>query len=404
MNSDQRSAIQFDTQWYARFARRIPDPVFPHCERHVFVCAVEDVPTGFPKDPNPRSQKIDRGIWREIKKHLLNEEGTPNTFHLKNKGITLIAERVERRTDDEYELAFERGQGIVDGAHTYELITQALPEIVELNKVRNDDVPPISQFVKLEVLTGVSSDLGPEIAGGLNTAVQVQEMSLADLRKEFDWIKEDLVGQPYSQQIAFRENENAAYDARDIVVLLDLFNIWDFPNDGAEHPVRAYTSKAQVLANYLKHRTHYEKLRPILKDILVLHDTVSMEARDKHNETGGKGGKLVFVETRNRSLYPFPFIGKQGKYRLVGGALFPMLAAFRWMVQVNPKSGNAEWRGGFPAVRAQWDQVGGEMMRATQSTSDELGRKPHAIGRSRNHWASLHKTVAHADLMKRAAV
>ena len=52
------------------------------------------------------------------------ERGRPNTLHLKNKGITLVAERVERRTDDEYELAFERGQGLVDGAHTYELIGQ----------------------------------------------------------------------------------------------------------------------------------------------------------------------------------------------------------------------------------------------------------------------------------------
>lgn len=386
-----------------RFARRFPDPVIPRCERHVFFCAVEDVPAGLPKDPNPRAQKIDKGIWREIKKHLLNEEGTPNTFHLKNKGITLIAANVERRADDEYELVFELGQGIVDGAHTYELITQALPEISEMNKGLGDEAAPMSQFVKLEVLTGVSPDLGPEIAGGLNTAVQVQEMSLADLRKEFTWIKEELAAQQYQDQIAFRENENAPYDARDIVVILDLFNILDFPNDGAEHPIRAYTSKAQVLANYLKHRTNYERLRPLLKDILLLHDIIGMEARDKHNETGGKGGKLVFVETHNRSPYSFPFIGKQGKYRLVGGALFPILGAFRWMVQLNPQSGTPEWRGGFPAVRALWDKVGGEMMRATQSTSDELGRKPHAIGRSRNHWASLHKTVANADLMKRAA-
>src|SRR3954467_84204 len=104
-----------------RFARRLPDPVFPNCERHIIMCAVTDLPLDLPRDPNPRAQNIDRGIWREIKKHLLNEEGTANTFHLKNKGITIIAERVEKRSDDEYELVIGPGQGIVDGAHTYDL-------------------------------------------------------------------------------------------------------------------------------------------------------------------------------------------------------------------------------------------------------------------------------------------
>jgi hypothetical protein len=367
------------------------------------MCAVADLPPGLPKDPNPRAQNIDRGIWRDIKKHLLNEEGTPNTFHLKNKGITIIAERVEKRSEDEYELIIAPGQGIVDGAHTYDLDIQCQNEIKELNKTRNGDEPPIAQFVKLEILTGVPSDLGPEIAGGLNTAVQVQQMSLADLRGKFDWMKDELQNAPYHGEIAFRENENATFDARDIVVILELFNIVDFPNDKDEHPVRAYMSKAQVLANYLASPGKYQNLRPIIKDVLSLHDLISMQARDKHNETGGKAGKLVFVESRSRPLYDFPFIGKQGKYRLVGGALFPMLAAFQWMVQENPKSGLMEWRGGFSNVKSLWDKVAGEMMRATQRTSEELGRKPHAIGRSRNHWATLHKTVAHEDLMRRAA-
>jgi len=76
------------------------------------MCAVTDLPADLPRDPNPRAQNIDRGIWREIKKHLLNEEGTANTFHLKNKGITIIAERVEKRSDDEYELVIGPGPSI----------------------------------------------------------------------------------------------------------------------------------------------------------------------------------------------------------------------------------------------------------------------------------------------------
>jgi hypothetical protein len=215
-----------------RFARRIPDPVFPECERNIFLCAIGDLPRGLPTDPNPRKPRIDRLIWREIKKHLFNEEGHPNSFHLKNKGITLIAQRVNKIGNErveKIELLFEKGQGIVDGGHTYELLMQNLNEIEDRNSNSNDDFSKISQFVKLEVLTGISSDLSNEIAGGLNTAVQVQEMSLMELENEFDWIKDELRGEHYADQIAYREGEAAQYDARDIIVLLDLFNVFDFP-------------------------------------------------------------------------------------------------------------------------------------------------------------------------------
>lgn len=385
-----------------RFVRRIPDPVFPQCERHVLVCPIGDLPEGLPMDPNPRKPRVDLSIWREIKKHLLNEEGTPNTFHLKNKGITLIAQRVNKIDDEKVELLFEPGQGIVDGGHSYDLILKNRGEIEDRNS-GNDNGSKISQFIKLEVLTGITPDLWPEIAGGLNTAVQVQEMSLMELADKFAWIKDELKGEPYLKQIAFQEGVSAPYDARDIVALLDLFNIADFPNTGSDHPVRAYTSKAVVLDNYRQKQKDYEKLRPILKDILILRDTIAYEARDKHTSAGGRGGKLAFVDARKRGLFEFVFIGKESKFELMGGALFPMLAAFRWMVEIDPATGLARWRDGFAAVKALWDMTGPELMRATQETSVELGRKPHAIGRSRNHWATLHKTVANADLMHRAA-
>lgn len=311
--------------------------------------------------------------------------------------------RVNKIDEEKIELVFEEGQGIVDGGHTYALLLQNLDEIEELNSNSNDDPSKISQFIKLEVLTGIAPDLSPEIAGGLNTAVQVQEMSLLELKDGFRWIQDELRHQQYADQIAYSENENLPYDARDIVGLLDLFNVFDFPNEQTEHPVRAYTSKAQVLANYKKNQERYEKLRPILRDILILHDTIAFEGRDKQNAAGGKGGKLEFVEKRKRGQFDFWFSGKKSRYRLTGGALFPMLAAFRWMVAINPTTGLAEWRGGFSAVKTLWDKTGPELMRATQNTSVELGRKPYAIGRSWNHWASLHKTVANADLMRRAA-
>ncbi len=113
----------------------------------------------------------------------------------------------------------------------------------------------------------------------------------------------------------------------------------------------------------------------------------------------GPGGRLVFVDQKKRGTYRFPFVRKEGKFALTRSALFPVLAAFRWMVDVDPKNGQARWAKGFEATLKLWRQVGGELMRATQATSEDVGRKANAIGRSRNHWPNLHNIVAKRSLM-----
>jgi hypothetical protein len=381
----------------SKFVRRLPDPVFGNgTDRHILMVAVEDVPIGLPTEPNPRAPNVEKSIWRDIRKHLLNEDGTPNTFHLKNKGITLIASKVEKLSEEKWEISFDEDDGIVDGGHTYRLICDCMGDLAKLN---DGNAAPAKQFVKIEILTGIDRELAIEIAGGLNTAIQVQTYSLENLRDRFKWIKDKVAGKPWVDDISFYENDDGKMDVRDILVILDLFNVKSFPNDGMVHPVRAYMSKAQVLDYYLAHDHEYTILHPILDDILWLYDTVQMEARDKHNEQGGKAGSLAFVENSARKPYRFPFVGKESEWRLSRAALLPMLAAFRWMVKINPETQLAEWDGGFATVRRVWDASGGELMGVTQETSDDNKRKVHAIGRAKNHWKTLHSVVAKKHLM-----
>ena len=382
----------------AHTPRRFPDAVFTNCVRHIFFCASTDLPEGLPKGANPRTQDdMDRGIYRDVRRSLLNEDCTPNSFHLKNKGITIIADAVEKDDDDALKVFFSTDeQGIVDGAHTYELMVRERDEI----RLRNrESESPITQFVKVEVLVGLPSGLVTEVAGGLNTAVQVQRMSLADLDNRFDWIKEELATAKFDLYIAFKQNERKDMDVRDVLRLLDLFNVAEFPNNGSAYPVRAYTSKEGVLKHYLdaNNDVHYRRLRPLLNGILRLHDTVSSQARELYNQGGGRrAGRLKFVEgpaAENRK-YVFPFIGEESDYRLSGGALLPMLGAFRALVTIDPSTNDLMWSGGYEAVLDQWRKAGRDLMDATQETSEELGRNPNAIGKSKKHWAFLHSLIS----------
>jgi hypothetical protein len=380
----------------ARISRRIPDPVFTGCNRHIFLCSVEDVPEGIPTDPNPREQNIDRGIYRDIKKHLLNQMGEANTFHLKNKGITILADEVQQQGHGEdFVVTFSEGQGIVDGGHTYNLIVTNQREVADINKVDNNS---IQQFVKIEVLTGYSSAIVLEVAGGLNTAVQVQQMSLTNLGGNFQWIKEELEHEPYFDHIAFKEGERRQFDVRDILVLLDLFNVAEYPTNfaaGPKYPIRAYSSKEAVLKSFKARPQNYEQIRPILKDILTLHDTISFEAAEQYSESGGRAGKLKFVEYSpdTKKPFDFPFIQENGQYRLFRSALFPMLGAFRYMVELDPATDQVHWKGGFDKVLELWEASGLSLMEATKRTCQELGYNLNAIGKSQNHWQSLYFEV-----------
>ena len=94
------------------------------------------------------------------------------------------------------------------------------------------------------------------------------------------------------------------------------------------------------------------------------------------------------------------FNNETGRDRLQSGAAYPMLAAFRWMVKENKKTGKYKWKGGFDSVLERWDEVKEELVKQTNDKSYEVNNNSNAIGKSRTHWSSLHQTVAFRDLIK----
>lgn len=374
----------------ADYSRRYPDPItkdvdekIPNLEHHLFICRAKNLPVNIPLDPNPRKQKTDKSVYRLVRDSLLADADL--TFHLKNKGITIIADSVKYSGDKRLsEVFFAEGQGIVDGGHTYRIVLENQSECSE------------NQYVKIEILTGVPDFLIEPIAQGLNTAVQVQEMSLANLRHEFDWIKALLKDEPYYAQISFRENEEGVFDIREIIGIMTMFNIELFPGQ-TDNPKIAYTSKAKCLELYIKHQDSYKKIKPLLKDILYLYDLIHLEAKKLYNESkGGKGGGLSFYKKKERAGgHKLIFSGTQTNYKLYDGALYPILGAFRFMVEKKKGQDVYSWKAeSFEDVQEIFRGIAGEMIYMTKNTSNNKGKNPNAIGKDDNHWDGLYKTLA----------
>jgi len=381
----------------APIARRLPDPVLGKeygITRHILFVPVSAVPEGIPLDPNARTPNLRKRVYRQVEDSLLDRgENIPGTFHLKHKGITMIAHSVDAigENKDAYEVTVRDGEGIVDGGHSYQLI---------LNHKDKPELPE-DQVVKFEILCGIPTDWIADIAGGLNTSVQVEPMSLDNLAGKFDWLKEELADEPYAGKIAWRENDEGKYDVLYLLSVLTCFNIFAYPNDGDIQPVVAYEKKSGVLKQFETNPDQYQKLRPIVKDIFRLHDLVGFESKDIYNTaTKGKFGRWSFVETQRPTCYVFT--GIEAQHQLLKGALFPLLSAMRWMVTENPETGNAMWLDGFDNVHELWRDVAAELLMQTGQASQELGRDPRLLGKSRNHWSSLHSKVGLRYLQKKA--
>jgi hypothetical protein len=377
----------------AQYSRRYPDPLNRssdgdslNIEHNILVSRAIDVPAGISKAPNPRVQRTDRGIYKEVRESLDNTADL--SFHLKNKGITILAHRVEygedKKTVDVY---LGENDGIVDGAHTYQIILDA----------QEAETCPEGQYVRFEVLTGIPSDMAPEITGGLNTAVQVDDASLMNLGGAFDWVKDTLKTTDFGDRIAYKQNEDKPSDIRAILALMTIFNVNKFPYPGS-HPKEAYVSKARCLELYNEDPDSFKMLKPILVDILMLHDYVHVQSRELWNKkVGGRVGGMVglFTPKKKRSNYPLVFMDVETQQKLYDGALYPMLGAMRFLVEQKPGENVYSWKlKSFDKVKSFFDEIAPDLVATTYKTSLIYGRKPNPIGKDENHWDNTYKTAA----------
>lgn len=375
-------------------SRKVSHPIFKRIEKHWLTVKAKDFPAGISTSVNAREPVgLNRLVYRDVRESLEGTESKPGSFDLMNKGITILAvsARLVDKDEEIYEIIIDDDDGgIVDGAHTARIIEQCNAE-----KTTHPD-----QFVEVYIRTGVEDDLITDIARGLNTGMQVAPKSIYNIDGVFEWLKTEVAGKSYSEMIAWRESDNTAYDVRDLISVLEMFNIIDFPNSVSKHPISAYEKWSIPLKKFaddfeenrkkLKSSKYY-RLRPILHEALMLYDHIRHDFRDIHNESGGSAGKMNIVEeAAGERLMEFPFAQlTPSKYRLTKGASYPMLAAFRNMVVLDD-SGSATWQSGFKGVLRVWHEAGPELVAETYNATKDIGRTPDHLGKNRGHWDNLH--------------
>lgn len=376
-----------------KFARRIPDPNFPNSSKHIFTLKAKNLPSGISNDANARSQNLRKSVYKEVASSLLNEQqGSPDwMFHAKNKGIVILADKVEENGNGEYIVTIKNGadQGIVDGGHTYKLIQDLKDEIPENE---NEDK---AQYVTVEVRTGIEPEWCSEIARGLNTTVQVDESSLLGLKGEFEWMKKAIQDQPYDDKVGWEENDDKPINVKDIIALLTLFNIDRFPKDSDFFPIQGYSGKQQCVKWFKDSTKSYKNLEPILNDILYLHDLISREAYGIIGRNSTRPGSFGIMKNNEKKPKELVFLNeKVDGYTLSPCGVIPILGAFRWYIEMDEFSGLKHWKVPFDEIVEKFNGELGEGLLSMSIEAHKANKyKEDITGKDKRFWRELFQAV-----------
>jgi len=340
---------------------------------------------------NVRDPKLTGAVPKAIRESVHNH---PDLFVFLNRGIVLSVESVSfnNKTSEVTLILRDRDlHGLLDGGHTYNIL---LEERIGL------DGP---QYVKLEFLEGFRQEEIPEVVQARNTSNQVRDQSLMNLQGEFEKLKKALAGQRYSELIAYKEHEllddgsSKPIDVREVIAILTCFDRVNF--NERVHPINAYRSKAACLQHFSDHKKDYAKLYPLAPDMLELYDYVQLHLPELYNRVrgksgevaGGKFGKLTGVTTYDgKRKAQLLYIGRQSKYGVPSGFVYPVLAAFRALLE--ERGNRYVWGKGLDTLKLLEGHLG-------ETLADTIGnfaldaRNPSKTGKSPLVWQACYQAA-----------
>lgn len=344
------------------------------------------------REINVRDAKLRGRVPGAIRKTFSDKA---DEFLFMNRGLVIAAERVEFKESGSEKrinvvMRDPEIHGLLDGGHTYRVVTEAARALPE------HDAP---RYVRVEFITGFDRETISDVVEARNTSNQVRDESLANLRQEFEPIKEVLRNQFYFDQIAWSEYEELEtgkakpIDIRDIISYLITFDASAF-NNSTTQPLIAYKDKRACLKHFQTNQAKLQKYYPLLPTILLLWDEIHAswatwynEGREEEAGIRGRFGKLTAISQAPETLY---FKGETARYRMPEAYKYPILSALRAAVKVQGRG--ARWATEpFELLKETGPQLTSVVGNSVRSTNN-----PNKVGKDVGTWSSCYLVVESA--------
>lgn len=384
------SVIEFPAKQVKKMDNPVSELTKEGSKKYVCYVKLQDVPVKFGDwmRTNPRDQKLTTNVAKEIAKSI--ESGCKN-FHEKNRGIVMSVDKFayDNKTGlVKVILSDPEIHGNIDGGHTLKIILQ--------KQINNELL--FEQYVFFEFFTGISSPV--ELAEARNQSIQVDQRSIEELNRSFEPIKEALKNENYFNRIAFKQNQHVGdknvIDVREIIAILNMFNQSIYPKESDAQPIQSYTGKEASLNRFLRLKDSRDQIiknmAPIIPDIFQIWEMVETTFADKGNTVNRTYRKKKMSKyVGEDDIINYSVFGNQPmNYVLPKGLIFPIVAAFRALVQVDKSTQEYSW---IISPEIIWDKLGGKMINIIMTSAEDLSDSPDAVAKSPNTWDLLYKEV-----------
>lgn len=348
----------------------------------------------------------DLSNWREINVREAKNRGRVPTairksfdekgdeFLFLNRGLVIAAERADfKETSDGKRLDLvmvdPKVHGLLDGGHTYRVVTESAAELP------SEEAP---RYVRVEIITGFDRETISDVVEARNTSNQVRDESLANLRQEFEPIKEVLRDHAYFDAIAWSEYEELdsgkpkPIDVRDIISYLITFDTQAF--NSTTQPLIAYKDKRACLRHFQDHKERLRKFYPLLPDVLRLWDEIHAGWRgwygDGREEEAGIRGRFLKLTAVLQAPETLHFKGVNVPYRMPEAYKYPILSALRAAMKVQGRG--AKWA----TDPFQLLQVTGPQLTSIIGNTVRATNNPNKVGKDVGVWSSCYLVVESA--------
>ena len=217
-----------------------------------------------------------------------------------------------------------------------------------------------------------------------------------------------MANEKFADRISYKENDEGDIEISEILAILHMFNIDDYPIQKIDsYPVASYGSKKKCVDNFIKYVRQeeagditdkdnpYNKMAPIVSDIFRLYDHLekNIESYYRAKNANGRYGAVGFVTTATDNKYfESRFGAEKIKYSTAKGILYPLVGAFRALVKVN-EDGSYGWK---KDPFATMDEVGPELVNGICEQSK--GTKPTVVGKQGATWQNLFMRVLYTTM------
>lgn len=387
----------------AKSFKKMEDPT-NSSEKHIkYVCYVKA--NSIPQEmnnwfsTNPREQKMSTNVAKKITESLRDNEN----FHELNRGVLISASEVKYDTlFKELTITFEDSEihGNIDGGHTLRAILEA----------NNKHTLHEDRYVFFEIFTGIDSPV--ELAAARNTSVQVDLKSIAELENSFEEIKSAFEGLPFANRIQYKMNEHYndeninPIDVREIISISAMFSQSMYPYKNSSgtlnetQPIQCYSGKETTLRKFLNmdssdklqqkinRDTMVKMMKPVIKDIFSLWETIEREFASTANSTNRRYGTRKYSRYHNGDIVGHTMFEENDlQYIVPKGLMYPLVGSFRALITIDVESGMYGWKKQPLDV---WRAIGSKLVGIIL---DEKAENPDTLAKNPNLWSNLFKEI-----------